>query len=784
MLELLFSTKGIKTSDDAVKCKVKLNMERNSISTLSFTIYSTSSTFTNLFPKLTNVRLYDTTEPDVLKFEGTLYSKRDHMDTDGKTYSECMAIHIIDNLHSTSVAGFRMWSGNYSDGNYLFARPAIDKLFNWHNSNVPAEQQIEPIWDNRITNYVGISVDYISAGTTYEAIMANINRNDWDWKPVYVNGKWKMSIAEDYGVISKQHVIVGVNMKDISRSVDATDLVTRIIPVGAEGYIPFAKLNPDMDAMADVIGIGDQSWVKTGPVTLYGYDRYDPPYRVTGDDRTKIYIANPTLESKYPPIARVVEYSDISCEIADDSETNVSETDAYTAAQTKLYDRCKADVVALTDMIEGYETTAFDLSKAGYDFKHFELFDICHIVNNQLEINTWLQIIAIEIDYEKPMESKLTFGKIGRSLARQLARSGKTTSQKIADNSHKANETLNQRTGGLNFRRLSSSEYEDITNKNDNTLYTVDDAGVDTASLYIGEKRISGGGASTTVENATVLVPTNFHDFVIEEELILDIQPPNMLYYGQDTTIVCVQGHYMLQVGYDAYGAASYDSTLGWVINGSKDTYDAVIANLDKFGSQLGTETEGGFLITRRSSSSKAGPAYPEEYAYLNARIVSISGANATNSRYSVSVDERRARTNTPTGDWWEEDMTWGATTLYTHQQYLRAPDNNNAGNVPNTLQLQALYLVPVTRPYQAEETFATTIPLQTPYGYANMEYPILVAVFRDKSTGDLSYSLTNVDLTGANNRYKMPLISNAEKCFALGLTKRTEPVPSNGGGT
>lgn len=297
-------------------------------------------------------------------------------------------------------------------------------------------------------------------------------------------------------------------------------------------------------------------------------------------------------------------------------------------------------------------------------------------------------------------------------------------------------------------------------------------------------KPMGGGGGGTSVENATVLVPTNFHDFVIEEELILDIQPPNMLYYGRDTAIICVQGHYMLQVSSDNYGAASYDSTVGWVINGSKDTYDAVIANLDKFGSQLGTETEGGFLITRRTASATSGPTYPEEYAYLNARIVSISGYNRTNNRYSVSVDELRASTNAPTGNWWEETMSWGSTTLYTHQVTLKAPDNNNTSAVPNTLQLQALYLVPVTLPYQTAETYAATIPLQTPYGYTNMQWPIIVAAFRHKSTGDLSYSLTNVDLTGTTNRYRMPLISNAEKCFALGLTKRTEPVVPNGGGT
>ena len=60
----------------------------------------------------------------------------------------------------------------------------------------------------------------------------------------------------------------------------------------------------------------------------------------------------------------------------------------------------------------------------------------------------------------------------------------------------------------------------------------------------------------------------------------------------------------------------------------------------------------------------------------------------------------------------------------------------------------------------------------------------MIVAAFRNKSTNELEYSLTNVTLTNTNARYIMPLISNAEKSFALGLTKRTEPVPSNGGRT
>lgn len=779
MLKLLLNNKGIKNAEDASKCSVKLNKERNAITSISFKVFSDSACFSNLFPKITKVSFYDTREPAVLKFEGTLRTKVDRMDSDGKCYAECTAVHFIDVLHSTSVVGFRMWSGNWSTTSGLDARTAITKLIDYHNSVTPDEMHIGVKFDNRLATYVGTSVDYISAGTTYEAIMANINRNDWDYKPVYEDGMWKMSISADYGVISRQHVIVGVNMKDVSRSVDATDIVTRIIPIGGEGYVPFAKLNPTMDLAAGVIGIGDQPWAKTGPVTLYGFQKADPPYRNIGEEANN-YIANPDLEKKYTPVTRVVEYSDIVCEIADDNIT-ADETSLYTEAQRKLYDRCKADVVALTDMIEGYETTAFDLSKAGYDFKHFELFDICHIVNNQLEINTWLQIIAIEIDYERPMESKLTFGKIGRSLARQLARSGKTTNQKIADNSHKANETLNQRTGGLNFRRLSSSEYEDITNKNDNTLYTVDDAGVDTASLYIGEKKISGGGSGTTVENAAILTDDTFSDYAVDNELIVNLEPDGHIYYGLDTGQVgmcIVQGRYCVWGGSTNYTPTYTDGV--WKIFGSEELYETLINNIDKLSSQWGNydpehpELGGGWLFQANSTPTTT---YPQ-----NTKQVMIEVYNASKSgsgvAYNARLKLRHFVNDPPVGDkWWEETMTHSRPTSQYSEVTLSPNIKSGDGTTVFKDRLTDLVIVPVIRSYSSELTYGSGgTKVDTPYGYAHIHGFLLLA--QDGSNGWGATITTGTTYWYQDDLGCVPLISEAEKAFLLGITKKTEPIP------
>lgn len=498
---------------------------------------------------------------------------------------------------------------------------------------------------------------------------------------------------------------------------------------------------------------------------------------VNDHERWLTNAASRAIEAKTGIIQKVVVYEDL----VDDGNLTADEARAI---RLELMRRGSEELSKLTTGITGISCRAVDLYELNVANKYpYQIGGNYPFYCPYLGLNgddgtydSFFRLTKRVTDLGKPYDPELTFALPSATYRTQATDERIRVAQKI----YALQKSQADRMDSTSVKKTTTSSY-DPTSYNSDTVYYVDNGS--SGQIYLNGKPY-GGGASTTVENATVLVPTNFHDFVIEEELILDIQPPNMLYYGRDTAIVCVQGHYMLQVAADNYGAASYDSEQGWLINRSKDTYDAVIANLDKFGSQLGTETEGGFLITRRTSNATSGPAYPEEYAYLNARIVSISGYNRTNNRYSVSVDERRASTNAPTGNWWEEDMSWGSTTLYTHQQYIKAPDNNNADAVPNTLQLQALYLVPVTRPYQTAETFATTIPLQTPYGYANMQWPIIVAVFRDKSTGDLSYSLTNVDLTGTTNRYIMPLISNAEKCFALGLTKRTEPVVPNGGGT
>ena len=92
-------------------------------------------------------------------------------------------------------------------------------------------------------------------------------------------------------------------------------------------------------------------------------------------------------------------------------------------------------------------------------------------------------------------------------------------------------------------------------------------------------KPIGGGGASTTIDTATVLTDENFHDFVIEEELMVDIVPPNRIYYGNNPAFCIIQGHYCVLASKEV----NYNQDTGkWTVGGIDGLYEKIIENKDR----------------------------------------------------------------------------------------------------------------------------------------------------------------------------------------------------------
>lgn len=284
-------------------------------------------------------------------------------------------------------------------------------------------------------------------------------------------------------------------------------------------------------------------------------------------------------------------------------------------------------------------------------------------------------------------------------------------------------------------------------------------------------KPMGGGGASTTVETATVLTDDNFHDFVIEEEVMVDIVPPNRIYYGAHPSFCIIQGHYCLM----SNGGISYDTETGkWTIGGVDGVYEKIIENKDKFGTQIGTQEGGGWLYHGSSTI-----AYPTKYGCISCEIYSMI-YSSNGIRIQTLARRWTADTVEPSGNWWESEMTWGTlaeltTTGGYYTQYLKTPDNDMYWASP----LKDIFIVPCVSFYNTP-TSGSQSKRKHPYGYIVMNNYIVFA-----SADGINYGVTQL-MSTSNDQLLFAygaLISEAENAFTLGISKRSEPIIDGGGG-
>ena len=507
MLEIILLSNGVRTSVHGTQNTAKLSEEVNSSSKFEFTVNYGDESFDNIFPNITRVIAFDT-DPSTVVFEGYVYSSIPKAASDGTIRKSVSAVHISAMLCDSCVVGFEDMSGN--------VYTMVSRLLGIYNATAREEDQI------RMGTGPGSGghsdVVHISSATCWDAITQIVVTDaGWSFRMRYADGHWYLDIADDFGEISKDSLIYGVNLTDISVEVNSSELYTRIIPVGGASYIPSDHINPTMSTLH-----GDRDKAEGMPLTLYKYFQ---------DDRDRIYIANAELERKYPVKAKIVQYDDIVA--TDDTD--------FESAQGNLYSKASYDASKLTDIVESYEATALDLARAGYDYELIELNKMYHVVNNKIGIDTYLQVTSKKTDYSNPAKSDLTFGGVGMKASKWMSRKGKTTDQKIATVGSASFKTTNTRMGGMSMRNRSKSEYESETH-DINTLYTVSDAQTGKVEMYLGDTKISGSGG-WEVDTAAVLDANNVHQWLAQEELMADVNSATKLLYGGHPLMGIVQGY-------------------------------------------------------------------------------------------------------------------------------------------------------------------------------------------------------------------------------------------------
>ena len=715
MLEIILMTNGVRTTVHGTQNTAKLTEEVNLSSKLEFSVNYTDESFNNIFPNLTRVIAYDTAPNDVV-FEGYVYSVNPRATSDGELKKMVSCVHISHLLNNAGVVGFEDASGSI--------HTMASRILAIYNATAKPGDEIElglcPVDGGHP------EVVHLFSATCWDALTQLIvTEAGWSFRTRYSDAKWYLDIADDFGEISDSDMIFGVNLTEISQEIDASELYTRIIPIGGASYIPDDHINPTMSTISGTDGM---------PLTLYKYFNGEP---------NKIYVANEELEKKYPVIAKIVQYDNI---------TATDDTDFH-GAQSDLYSKAASDAAKLTDIIESYKANAIDLARAGYDFSLIELNKMYRIVNNKLDVDTYLQVTSKTTNYDNPAKCDLTFGKVGVKSSKWMSRKGKTTDQKINAVGSTSYKTTNTRMGGLSMRNTSKSSYDGSTH-NANTLYTVSDADTGKVEMYLGDTKISGEeGGGVEVTNAVLFDSANLHDYTTTTELMVDISANTKLYYGASNRLVVAQGM-LLYLG--TFNSSDFTAKLDSLLTANAEylshKYEGITSYYYRNSVVYKFEVDLEVFPTQIYESSGRWAWYFG--IVIRIKKTDMSTSAVTTNTYTVN---RGPFSTTNFGD-----ITDYGLILRTGYLGAGSPNRLLDSYIPNGYVGGNYDISSITSDYgQVTVTFVFKNAEQNKW---NADYGGTIKLYGDSRAG--AY---------------MPL-SAAETCFALGATQRTEPVTPGGG--
>lgn len=317
----------------------------NAVDSFTFTIYPDNAGYDKLKPLTTSVTVTDdSTGKDV--FIGRVLKCHDSMDEQGLICKSVTCEGRLGWLYDSVQP--------YAEYKMVGVRTVLASFISKHNAQVGDDKHISvgQVTVTAENNYT-YSVNWISTMDTISEQLVGkfggeIQLRDQDGK-VYID------YLEHIGHGTDTRIELAVNLKNISREVDETSVITRLYPLGA-------KLTDSEKRLT----IGT---VNSG----------------------KDYIEDSALVAKYGVISGTQTWDDVT-------QASILKTKAM--AFLKSANKAKKQ----------YKITAVDLSTIDMNFEQFELGCWCRVVNPLMGIDEDLRIIGITINLDSPEQSELTFG--------------------------------------------------------------------------------------------------------------------------------------------------------------------------------------------------------------------------------------------------------------------------------------------------------------------------------------------------------------------------------------
>ena len=319
----------------------------NTIDSFTFTIFPNNDGYNLIYPLKTLVEVKNLNTNNV-EFEGRVLLQTPKMDSNGIIYKTVVCESYLGYLND-SVQSYETISG-------VSAEELFKKIINNHNSQVENSKKFI-IGEIKIGTSSSDNEDrYLNYEKTFDSVNKNlIERFGGELRVRKAGDNIYIDYIKEIGEKKNTVIALANNLIAIEQEKDPSEIITRLIPVGAK------------------------------------LENSDERLTITSINGGINYVEDEEAIKEFGVIVDTVNFDDI--------------TEAI-----ELLNKAKSYLKENNKIKKKYKIDALDLSKIDLNFDSFEVGNTYRVINSLMNIDEELRIIEKTLDINSPQNSSLTFG--------------------------------------------------------------------------------------------------------------------------------------------------------------------------------------------------------------------------------------------------------------------------------------------------------------------------------------------------------------------------------------
>ena len=319
----------------------------NTIDSFTFTIFPNNDGYNLIYPLKTLVEVKNLNTNNV-EFEGRVLLQTPKMDSNGIIYKTVVCESYLGYLND-SVQNYEAISG-------VSAEELFKKIINNHNSQVENSKKFI-IGEIKIGTSSSDNEDrYLNYEKTFDSINKNlIERFGGELRVRKAGDNIYIDYIKEIGEKKNTVIALANNLIAIEQEKDPSEIITRLIPVGAK------------------------------------LENSDERLTITSINGGINYVEDEEAIKEFGVIVDTVNFDDI--------------TEAI-----ELLNKAKSYLKENNKIKKKYKIDALDLSTIDLNFDSFEVGNTYRVINPLMNIDEELRIIEKTLDINSPQNSSLTFG--------------------------------------------------------------------------------------------------------------------------------------------------------------------------------------------------------------------------------------------------------------------------------------------------------------------------------------------------------------------------------------